>query len=370
MIIRDPCARRTQGRHRAGYALLALVSLMFWNGQAHGHGLRLAFMEALESTPDQWHFVLKVPTFGEQVWPLELRFPESCTPTRAPARHQLESGDLADLHWMHCPRGPSGTPVTIEVTGLAEGLVDLLVRVEHKGAGTQDEPPTESIRLLTAADPRLELNQALASGAAGHAALSARFRLGVDHILGGLDHLAFVVGIMLLMATLRRVLVAITAFTVAHSITLAVATFGTLRLPEPPLDTAIALSIVYLAVEVVRRLRDDAPPATLGRVWSVAFLFGLLHGFAFAGALHDTGLPRDELPLTLALFNLGIEAGQIAFVFATAISWLALVRMTQPADRALANQHRRRLALGAAYVLGSAASFWTFERVAALVRMV
>jgi hydrogenase/urease accessory protein HupE len=332
-------------------------------GTANGHGLRLAFMDVLETAPDHWHFAMKVPTFGERIWPMSLDFPERCAPTRPSSRRALESGDLEELHWMYCPRATSGEPVVVVVRGLEEGLVDLLVRVEWTDDATASSAPAGSIRLLTATASDLVLEPADAS----RSALSYRLRLGVEHILTGLDHLAFIAGIMLLMTTLPRVLVAVTAFTVAHSITLTLSTFDILRLPDAPVEAVIALSIVYLAVEVVRRIRDGGPLPSLRRAWSVAFVFGLLHGCGFAGALRATGLPESELPMTLALFNLGIELGQIVFAVGLAAVWFAFQRLARPAGALAAVRFQRRSELACAYLLGSLASFWTLERMAALV---
>ncbi len=181
------------------------------------------------------------------------------------------------------------------------------------------------------------------------------FRLGVDHILSGLDHLLFVLALILLIRDRWMLVKTITAFTLAHSITLAGATLGLFNLPPKPVEAAIALSIVFLAVELVKskpgeqRLAERLP-------WLVAFAFGLLHGFGFAGALMETGLPQSDVPLALLTFNLGVEAGQLLFV--------AVVRLPFRASQAIVTGPQPKLRLLAAYGIGSVSMVWLISRLA------
>jgi hydrogenase/urease accessory protein HupE len=178
--------------------------------------------------------------------------------------------------------------------------------------------------------------------------------LGVAHILLGFDHLLFVLALLLIVRGCRRLLVTVTAFTLAHSITLAAATLGFVDVPGPPVEATIALSIVFLASELVKVHRGQ-PSLTARAPWLVAFAFGLLHGFGFAGALADVGLPRVEIPLALLTFNLGVELGQIMFVFmALAAGWLlGRIRGEWPTWAAQLP----------AYGIGTVAAFWLVERV-------
>ena len=186
-----------------------------------------------------------------------------------------------------------------------------------------------------------------ASGAG--AAVGAYFRLGVEHIWTGYDHLLYLVGLMLLVGNLRALLGVITAFTAAHSLTLAPSVLGIVRLQPAPVEAAIALSILFVAVEL-RRGQLGKPGYAHAHPWVVAFAFGLLHGFGFAGALRSIGLPDGAIAAPLLLFNLGIEAGQIVFVTAVAALFWLLVRRAPAAAPAL----QRALPV----VIGSLAAWW------------
>ena len=184
--------------------------------------------------------------------------------------------------------------------------------------------------------------------------------LGIEHILSGFDHLLFVLALVLLVQGTRRLLVTITAFTAAHSLTLAGATLGWVHVPGPPVEASIALSIVFVASEIVHT-RQGRYSVTQHYPWVVAFTFGLLHGFGFAGALAEVGLPQSSIPIALLFFNVGVEIGQLMFVGAVlaviAVGWRAgqRLRLSQPAW----------LWRIAPYAIGALASFWLVERVAA-----
>ncbi len=184
--------------------------------------------------------------------------------------------------------------------------------------------------------------------------------LGIEHILLGFDHLLFVLALVLLVQGTRRLLVTITAFTVAHSLTLAGATLGWVHVPGPPVEASIALSIVFVASEIVHT-RQGRYSVTRQYPWVVAFTFGLLHGFGFAGALAEVGLPQSSIPIALLFFNVGVEIGQLLFVGGVlamiSIGWRAARRLRLPQPAGL-----WRLA---PYAIGGLASFWLVERVAA-----
>lgn len=174
--------------------------------------------------------------------------------------------------------------------------------------------------------------------------------LGIEHILLGVDHLLFVLGLMLLVRERRRLVITITAFTLAHSFTLALATLGFVTVPQAPVEAAIALSILLLAAECA----DVRPSLTRRYPWLVAFAFGLLHGFGFAGALSEAGLPGDQVPLALLFFNVGVELGQIAVVLVAWVGALLALRW-----------HRgfERLTKPLVYAMGTAAAYWAIERI-------
>jgi hydrogenase/urease accessory protein HupE len=182
--------------------------------------------------------------------------------------------------------------------------------------------------------------------------------LGFQHILQGVDHLLFVLGLLLIVTGRRMLLKTITAFTVAHSITLAIATLGYARAPLPPLNAAIALSILFLGPEIVRSWRGETS-LTIRSPWLVAFLFGLLHGFGFASGLSTTGMPKAELPLALLFFNVGVELGQLVFVF----TLLALVR----SFKVLEVRWPRWAEALPGYTVGSLGAYWTIQRTVVLL---
>jgi hydrogenase/urease accessory protein HupE len=179
--------------------------------------------------------------------------------------------------------------------------------------------------------------------------------LGFDHILAGVDHLVFVLGLTLIVGGGWRLVKTITAFTVAHSITLALSTLGHVRVSHAPVEAAIALSIVFLARELLL-MRRGQPGLTSRAPWLVAFAFGLLHGLGFAGALREIGLPQGDIPLALLAFNIGVEAGQLAFV-AVVLALLAIGR------RISSDTLPKWLGQVPAYAIGTVAAFWTLERI-------
>ena len=183
--------------------------------------------------------------------------------------------------------------------------------------------------------------------------------LGIDHIAGGLDHLLFVAGLLLVAGTVRRMLIAITGFTLAHSITLALSTLDLVRLPAPPVEAAIALSILFLAIEIVRGDRNSLAFRHPG--W-IACLFGLLHGFGFAGVLRDIGVPQGEIATALLSFNVGVELGQLAFIaLLLALGWL-WARIRPRFQTAAPQIAAAPMLLVAGYVLGTISTFWLIER--------
>ncbi|WP_375324461.1 HupE/UreJ family protein [Flagellimonas sp. GZD32] len=178
--------------------------------------------------------------------------------------------------------------------------------------------------------------------------------LGIEHILLGFDHLLFVLALLLITKGFKKLLKTITAFTVAHSITLSFSVLGIASLPGPPVEAVIALSIVFLAMEILK-IQKGVPTLTSQKPWLVAFSFGLLHGFGFAGALQDIGLPQQEIPLALATFNIGVELGQIFFILVV----MALMKLPKSF---IPNQNW--ISKITPYAIGSLAAFWLIERIA------
>jgi hydrogenase/urease accessory protein HupE len=240
----------------------------------------------------------------------------------------------------------------IFIDGLSATLTDVLARVESSKG-------TAQVVKLTPSSPSFMVEAAPSSL---HVA-GTYLRLGVEHILLGVDHLLFVLALLLIVKGWRRLIGTITAFTVAHSITLAAATLGFVHVPQQPVEAAIALSIVFVAVEIVHGLQGR-PGLTERWPWVVAFIFGLLHGLGFAGALREVGLPEKSIPLALFFFNIGVELGQLLFVAVVVCLLFALSTFS----------HRQKVSVldalapaqaekAAAYLIGSVAFYWVLERV-------
>jgi len=233
----------------------------------------------------------------------------------------------------------------VRIDGLTGTMIDVLVRVEFTSGVVVS-------RILRPNAPTLEVS---ASGS--DAPIWGYLTLGIEHILFGIDHLLFVLGLLLIVRGTWLLVKTITAFTVAHSITLGLATLGFVTVPQAPVEAVIALSIVFVASELARQ-REGQVDVMTRYPWIVAFIFGLLHGFGFASALAQVGLPQTEIPLALLLFNVGVELGQLMFVGAVmSLIWL-FHRALGPTPQWLPR--------AAAYGIGSVAAFWVIERIAAI----
>ncbi|MDZ7589368.1 MAG: HupE/UreJ family protein [Rubrivivax sp.] len=329
---------------RVALAGLVLVLLVGTVGTASAHELRPGMLELRETQPGTYELLWKRPAGGEvdiriaPVLPAECRFV-------APGSSQLTPGALVVRGTLSCDGGLRGR--TIRIAGLESTLTDVLVRVDHAD-GWQET------HLIKPMDPRVTLGEPTTAWQRS----GAYFRLGIEHILLGVDHLLFVLGLLLIVRDRWMLVKTITAFTVAHSVTLAVATLGYASAPLLPLNAVIALSILFLGPEIVRAQRGQTS-FTIRHPWVVAFAFGLLHGFGFASGLAAMGLPQAEIPLALLVFNLGVEAGQLAFVL--------LVLGMERAFRVLQVEWPRLVAALPAYVVGSLGAYWTIQRTLVLL---
>jgi hydrogenase/urease accessory protein HupE len=324
--------------------LLGLACLTFLSGSAWAHEVRPGYLE-LKQTGEQTYDVLwKVPAAGDDLrLGIYVRFPDGTVET-SEHRGRFVGGAYLERWSVSHPGGLADQ--TIHVDGLRTTMTDVLVRVERLDG-------TTLVSRIAPSEPNLflEASPGLFSVAGTY------FVLGVEHILFGIDHLLFVLALLMLVKGWRRLVATITAFTVAHSVTLAAATLGSVNVPGAPVEAVIALSIVFVAAEIVHGQRGQER-VTARAPWIVALVFGLLHGFGFAGALHEVGLPGHAIPLALFLFNVGVEAGQLIFVAAVVVS-LAMVRHSL---------QRAPQWAGAmpAYAIGAVAMFWTLQRVTSL----
>jgi hydrogenase/urease accessory protein HupE len=363
--------------------LLSAVCLFLSGAMAWAHEVRPAYLELTERAKGEFDVLWKVPALGgaplagEEI-PHEQNLSALDDPKApktmpcgcpAPTSAQLTRGVLSihpsmpkDAETLSFPRverlfgaeikrwtirtGPQGLEGwEVTVHGLSATMVDVLVRIALADGRVVS-------RLLRPDAPSFVF------GAEDRGpAIREYFVLGGEHILLGIDHLLFVLALVLIVKDVGLLVKTITAFTIAHSITLALATLGYVNMPSAPVEAVIALSIVFVAAEIVRSRRGQSG-LTERAPWIVAFTFGLLHGFGFAGALSEVGLPQNDIPMALLLFNLGVEAGQLAFV-GIVLAIIALVnRIRLPLPQ--------WLRLAPPYAIGSVAMFWVIQRVGAI----
>jgi len=316
------------------------VLLMLFGAAVHADELRPGYVELRQTDEAHWSLGWKQPLTraGEPRLVVPL-LPANCRLIDGP-HQRLAALALVGSAELECRGGLSG-----KRAGYSEilGGGDALLRVAPLGDAVQ------SYRLTAGAPSVL-----LAAEAAPTQVWRTYGLLGIEHILSGWDHLLFVIALVLLVRRGWAVVKAVTAFTVAHSLTLAGTTLGLVGLPDRPVEAIIALSIVFLALELVRA--REGPTLTVRYPWAIAFAFGLFHGFGFAGALREIGLPEGEVPAALLAFNLGVEAGQLMVVAAVLALLEGARRLAQPA---LAPARRV-----AGYGIGVTASYWLIARLA------
>lgn len=315
-------------------AILALCAM-----PAQADELRPGYLEFTQLNQQEWKLVWKAPVIGGLATRTKPAFPDFCT--QSPPQARVEGLVLIAESRIKCTRDLAGSKVGL--AGMDAAFTDALLRVAPLGR------PVQAARLTQ--------DQALVEVATipdAWEVARSYFVLGVIHILEGYDHLLFVIALVLLIGRPVTVIKAATAFTLAHSITLVGSTLGLVGLAQAPVEALIALSIVFLAVEIVKR-DPDHPNLAERAPWIVAFLFGLIHGFGFAGALREIGLPESDVPTALLTFNLGVEAGQLTII-AAVLAILTLLRRFAP--KAL-----NPAVLTATYAIGITSSFWFIERV-------
>ena len=323
-----------------------LLFLAAFAGAAQAHDLRPAYLAITESAPDVYAITWKAPALGERRLAIYPRLPNSAVKS-TPRDGAFLSDAYVERWTVRAPAGFAGE--TIAIDGLAESRTDVLVRIERLNGDA-------STARLTPGSPSFEVPAEMGWGQVA----TAYFWLGVEHILLGVDHLIFVLALIMLVRGWRRIGLTVTAFTVAHSITLAAATLGYLDVPGPPVEAAIALSIALVAVEIVNSVMGRESLAARFP-WVIAFAFGLLHGLGFAGALSEVGLPAHAIPLALLFFNVGVEVGQLLFI-AVALGLFSFLRYVARTF-AVPTPGWGSLRLVGAYCVGGIASFWLIERV-------
>jgi hydrogenase/urease accessory protein HupE len=330
--------------HRAPFPLLVAAVLLASPVRVAAHQFAPALLELREVSAEHIEVSWKQPIVRVQGSQLRPVLPVECAGVGDPAVRQEGTGTRATWE-IRCPGGLAGKTVGVE--GIASSRADVLLRISL--------PDGRSLRqVLTAEAPSFTIR----AGAGRLGVFRDYVQLGVEHILTGWDHLLFVLGLALLFGWGRPLLWTVTSFTAGHSVTLALASLGVVRVPPAPTEAAIAASIFVLAVELTRR-RDGRKTFTQRAPWLVAGSFGLLHGLGFAGALSEVGLPPAEIPLSLFSFNVGIELGQLAFIASVLLLTAALRRLPVAWPKAAATV--------LAYGIGTLAVFWFLERISALV---
>src|SRR5277367_817815 len=316
------------------------VSFFFAAAIAQAHESRPAYLEIRQLDVQTYDVSWKVPGQGERMrLALNVAFPAGTTEI-GPVSTTYSNN--AFLQQWRVRRAGGFNGCDLRIVGLEFTLTDTLIRVQHLDGTTQ-------VARATAANPVFTIE----AEPGAWEVMRTYLVLGIQHILTGADHLLFVLALVILVGSTRRLLWTITAFTVAHSITLAAATLGFVHVPPPPVEASIALSILFLAAEIIHTHRGR-PGLTERAPWVVAFAFGLLHGLGFAGALSEIGLPANAMPLALFFFNVGVEVGQLLFITAVLGLMKALANLPLPPG-----PWRWKLP---AYSIGSVAAFWVVLR--------
>ncbi len=327
----------------------AAALTLLLGGRVEGHEFDPGFLSLTESADGVFEVQWKVSIAGGLYEALVPRLPAECELNQQLRTYvvldaQIQNTDLS------CTNGLAN--LTIAIGGLPATMTDVLLRVDYLNG-------TSFIRRLTPSNPSTVIPEQPSSWDV----IGTYTILGIEHILIGIDHLLFVLALLLLIRGVRRLVLTVTAFTVAHSVTLAATTLGWISVPSAPVESTIALSILFLATQLGRTHQSAVGTANAGTQtadltarfpWIVAFSFGLLHGFGFAGALAEVGLPETAIPIALLFFNVGVEIGQLLFIAVVlSLGWVirwAAISIPPWWSRAVA------------YGIGSLAAFWVFDR--------
>ena len=326
---------------------IAMALLLYAVVPARADEFKPGYLQLTQLDQETYDVLWKIPAIDESTTlKVKPQFPDG-TEVLTPVRSTFSRGVAVQRWRVRVPEGLDGKAIFF--SQLSETRIDVLARLVRLDGTVQLE------RILPVS-PSFAARPSL-----GRVEVVTTYTiLGIEHILAGFDHLLFVLALVLLVQGTRRLLVTITAFTAAHSLTLAGATLGWVQMPGPPVEASIALSIVFIASEIVHA-RQGRYSVTQHYPWVVAFTFGLLHGFGFAGALAEVGLPQSSIPIALLFFNVGVEIGQLLFVGAV----LAAIAVGRRVGQRMRFTQPAWLWRFAPYTIGALASFWLVERAAA-----
>ncbi|MCM3872016.1 MAG: HupE/UreJ family protein [Pyrinomonadaceae bacterium] len=324
---------------------MILASLLALASAVSGHEVRPAYLQLHQTGAETYDVFWKVPGRGDNMrLSLYVEMPTNCSDA---SQHRGTFGDNTFIEeWsVRCAGGLTGG--SIQIAGLNATMTDVLVRLERLDGTSQVTRLTRSAASFTVeAAPRATQIAA------------TYLRLGVEHILTGWDHLLYILAMLLLVRGWRRVILTMSAFTATHSLTLTAATLGWVHVPQRPVEACIALSILFVASEIVRARRGQSG-LTERWPWAISFTFGLLHGFGFAGALSEVGLPQKAIPVALLFFNAGVEVGQLIFIG----SMLAIAILGRNAARKMTLPHPAWAGRIPPYAIGGIAAFWFIQRI-------
>jgi hydrogenase/urease accessory protein HupE len=319
---------------------LWLLLIALFSSPLLAHESQPGLLELKQLGPERYEVTWRAPIYYGKPHPAELLLPEAWQSVGEPTMRQLPDSAL-HTHIVDVAGGSIDGDI-IRFPGLEATITDVFVRISRLDG-------SESSLVVRPTQPYAELR----GERPWHVTSGEYLVLGINHILMGIDHLLFVLGLLIIVQGRRMLVKTITAFTVAHSMTLAAATLGYANVPGPPLNAAIALSILFLGPEIVRVWRGQTS-FTIRHPWVVAFGFGLLHGFGFASGLSTVGMPKAEIPLALLMFNIGVEIGQLAFVF--------LILLVYRAMKVLEFRWPRWVDFAPGYAIGSLGAYWTIQR--------
>lgn len=319
---------------------IAVLGILFLFGHSLlAHEVRPAYLGITQISDSTYQIVWKVPALGDLVPKISPSFPESWEvlgQTGKPAKGSVVN--YIDVKALEEIAGE-----TIVIAGLDQTIMDVLVNIQLQNGSQFSE-------LISPDNPFYKIPAEPSTWQV----IKAYLVLGIDHILLGIDHLLFVLALIFVTKGKWRIIKTVTAFTIAHSITLSLAALGIMNVPIPPVEAIIALSIVFLAREILLH-KSSQNSLTYRMPWLIAFTFGLLHGFGFASALSETGLPQSAIPLALAFFNVGVEVGQVVFVIIVLVIGYLINKLPLTIPGWLRKTP--------AYIIGSLAFYWVIDRV-------
>ncbi len=320
----------------------SLLIVLLFASIAHAHDARPNYVQITETTPNSFAVMWKVPASVPGAALPYPTLPDGCVSEQQPT-WQSAGAEFVGQQLFVCDAGLSGRAVGIQFPKINPSLSTLYkIRLANGEEHVKILKPGQEEWVVPDAENRFVVAKEYTV-------------LGIEHIWIGIDHLLFVACLLFIARTPRRLLITITGFTVAHSITLALSALDVIRIPTPPVEAVIALSVVFLAWEIIR---DDKRSLTQRYPVAVSASFGLLHGFGFAAVLRDIGLPQTELPTALLFFNVGVEIGQILFVLALVAAFFVLRAMLGRKAT-----HWESVTVPATYVIGSVAAYWMIDRV-------